>query len=635
MKGSSSLSVLLLGLASLLAGCGPSRYRVGSPKGPAEERQPELAYYEAVNKVGPPQDPQLLFLLMAQYSNSNKQAEGVEFLSARLKEFGPQLTDTQKAFYLSTIGLLRAQHASDVSLMHRIGYVKETIAILDEAKRLSAGQIFVVNWIAGVVRAQLPSYFGQRKAAREELTWCAMNVDKGPHAGWLREVYYHLGKLAEDNGDRAKAQDLLNRSGYTAFGKPITLMTPFSEETASGHTFAPRHIAEVVPHKVYVLSGFEFTEYYFVVSDDGRELISIDAGTRPDSAKAAYEALRSYAPNLPELTTVFITHAHWDHVGGHKYLRSLNPRIKFYGRSNYQEELTRELDAPGVFAKEFFGERFSFDDLRSYKPDVGIDRRTELKIGGTRFELIPVAGGETSDAMFIFMPDQSVMFVGDFIMPYLGAPFAEEGNLQGLLDAIDVLVRENPRYLLHGHEPLTRNFASTVMLAQLKGNLAWLREQVLEAVRRGLERSSIHEANLIPPDLLAGRPDVFQPYIILREHVIDRLYDQNVGYWHADLYGLDHLGTADRAELLIDYLEMSDTQVAKVAERMAANGKYELAAFLLESTGDRFTGSKSIAGAKELVYLKLVEKNQNTDPFKFIIYSGKIGEQTPAMIKGN
>jgi hypothetical protein len=227
------------------------------------------------------------------------------------------------------------------------------------------------------------------------------------------------------------------------------------------------------------------------------------------------------------------------------------------------------------------------------------------------------------------------MFVGDFIMPYLGAPFAEEGNLQGLLDAIDVLVRENPRYLLHGHESLTRNFASTIMLAQLKGDLAWLREQVLEAVRRGLERSSIHQANLIPPDLLAGRPDVFQPYIILREHVIDRLYDQNVGYWHADLYGLDHLGTADRAELLIDYLEMSDTQVAKAAERMAADGKYELAAFLLESTGDRFTGSKSIAGAKELVYLKLVEKNQNTDPFKFIIYSGKIGEQTPAMIKGN
>jgi hypothetical protein len=27
----------------------------------------------------------------------------------------------------------------------------------------------------------------------------------------------------------------------------------------------------------------------------------------------------------------------------------------------------------------------------------------------------------------------------------------------------------------------------------------------------------------------------------------------------------------------------------------------------------------------------LMEKHQNTDPFKFIIYSAKIGEQTPQM----
>jgi hypothetical protein len=38
-----------------------------------------------------------------------------------------------------------------------------------------------------------------------------------------------------------------------------------------------------------------------------------------------------------------------------------------------------------------------------------------------------------------------------------------------------------------------------------------------------------------------------------------------------------------------------------------------------------------VANAKRLVYLKLKEKNQNTDPFKFVIYSGKIGEQTPQM----
>ena len=597
--------------------------------------RPEIEYLKAVNSVAPPDDPQLLFLLMAQYSNANQQGEGAEFFSQRLKEFGPRLTDPQKALYLGAIGLLRAQNASSISLLHRIGYVKDTIAILEQARQLSGGKIFVVNWIVGVVYAELPGVFQERKAAEAELTWCLENADKAPHAGWLREVYYHLGKLAVATGETAKAQDYLRRSGYKDFHRPITLITPFSEEAASGHTFVPRRISEIVPGRVYVLSGFEFTEYYFVVSDNRRELIGIDAGTRPDFAKAAYEALRGYAPGLPELTTIFITHAHWDHIGGWSYFRGLNPRLRFYASGNYQEEIARDVGAAGGFDKQFFGESFKLEDIRSFKPDVAVDRRTELRIGGTRVELIPVRGGETHDALFIHLPDQGVIFVGDFIMPYLGAPFVEEGDFHGLLDAIDIVVQKNPRYLLHGHEPLTQNFASPSMLARLKTDLLWLQEQVLTAIRRGDERGAIHQANLIPPGLLDNQPDVYQPYLILREHVIDRLYDQNVGYWQPDLEGLDHLTRADRAELLVDYLGISERQLVRTVERLVADGKYELAASLLESTGDRFDHSPSVGNAKRLVYLKLIEKYQNTDPFKFIIYSGRIGEQTPQLAAPN
>jgi hypothetical protein len=117
----------------------------------------------------------------------------------------------------------------------------------------------------------------------------------------------------------------------------------------------------------------------------------------------------------------------------------------------------------------------------------------------------------------------------------------------------------------------------------------------------------------------------------MREHVIDRLYHQNVGYWQPDLQGLEHLTHADHAELLVDYLGVSESQLVRTVERLTADGKYELAASLLESSGNRFAGSTSVANAKRLVYLKLMEKNQNTDPFKFIIYSATIREQLPQM----
>jgi hypothetical protein len=94
----------------------------------------------------------------------------------------------------------------------------------------------------------------------------------------------------------------------------------------------------------------------------------------------------------------------------------------------------------------------------------------------------------------------------------------------------------------------------------------------------------------------------------------------------ADLEGLDDLRDSDRAELLVDYLGRSEKWFGTAAEKMAADGKYELAASLLEASAASFGRTESIARAERLVYLKLMEKDQSTDPFKYILY-----EQTPAM----
>src|SRR5216684_3046704 len=126
-------ALLVVGVSMAKLRGTPARPGSGN-HGEAGPARPELEYLKAVNSVAPPRDPQLLFLLMAQYSNANLQGEGADFFAARLKEFEPRLTNVQKALYLSAIGLLRAQHASSVPFLHRIGDVKETIAILERSK---------------------------------------------------------------------------------------------------------------------------------------------------------------------------------------------------------------------------------------------------------------------------------------------------------------------------------------------------------------------------------------------------------------------------------------------------------------------------------------------------------------------
>jgi hypothetical protein len=157
---------------------------------------------------------------MAQYASANMPAEGAEFFSARLREFDPRLTDVQRALYLSAIGLLRAQHAPAVPLMHRIGWVKETYCHAGTSQAtLRRASLRCELDCRHRSTPSFPGRFHQRKAAQEELDWCVKNVEKAPDAAWLREVYYQLAKLASAGGEPAKAQEYLRRSGYTDLKK--------------------------------------------------------------------------------------------------------------------------------------------------------------------------------------------------------------------------------------------------------------------------------------------------------------------------------------------------------------------------------------------------------------------------------
>ena len=57
-------------------------------------------------------------------------------------------------------------------------------------------------------------------------------------------------------------------------------------------------------------------------------------------------------------------------------------------------------------------------------------------------------------------------------------------------------------------------------------------------------------------------------YLLLRENLINRLFHQRSGYWQNGLQGLDALTDADHGAALVDYLGLSDEQIATAANRM-------------------------------------------------------------------
>jgi glyoxylase-like metal-dependent hydrolase (beta-lactamase superfamily II) len=625
-RHSFTITCIFLIAASLLgSGCATT------DTAPYQTYHHELEYLKALHQAGSVKDPQLTAFLMQQFMNANQFQAGIAFFESLLQKNSSQLTSGQKALYLSALGVLRASRADQEPLLSRVAWVNDTVDRLENARTLTHNDNFLVRWMTGVVYAQLPDRFDKTDAAFADLQWCVDNIDKAPHSGWLREIFYQLAVLYEKTGDHKRARDYLLASGYDGFDKPITLTTPYAVNAAKGHTFYPRRLIEVVPGKVFNLSGFEFTEYNFIVSKDGKELIAIDAGTRPDSAQAAYEFLRSRVPGLPPLTTVFVTHAHWDHIGGHRYFRRLGAPVKFYARDNFRKELDIISKGTQEFPYSyFFGSDFNAGFIADFKPDVTVGERTEVIVGGTRFELIPVPGGETVDGMFIHVPEHDVLFVGDFIMPYIGAPFFEEGSLPGLFEAIDTVVSLNPKHLLHGHQPLTRVFRSPALLARLKTNLQWLHQETMKDIWKWADRAAIHHRNLMPPSIYQNS-EVQLPFLIMRENVINRLYDQNVGYWQRDQQGMDTLSQKEFGSLLTGYLDLSEQDLADAVEKMLESGDHELAARTTAWALTQYPSDGKLQALKENAFLKLKEKYQEFNPFKFIIYSESIRHETPQL----
>ncbi|MGZ5055853.1 MAG: hypothetical protein ACXWAT_13065, partial [Methylobacter sp.] len=121
------------------------------------------------------------------------------------------------------------------------------------------------------------------------------------------------------------------------------------------------------------------------------------------------------------------------------------------------------------------------------------------------------------------------------------------------------------------------------------------------------------------------------PFLVMRENVINRLYDQNVGYWQPDQQGMDTLSQKEFGLLLTRYLDLSEQDMADAIEKMLESGDHELAARTSTWALTQYPSDKRLQALKETAFLKLKEEYQEFNPFKFIIYSESIHNQTPQL----
>ena len=496
-------------------------------------------------------------------------------------------------------GMFQARRAPTIPLLERVAWVNEAMARMDRAAAADG----LSRYLRGLVSAQLPERFGRAKQASEDLEWMLAQGAQFP-PGLRRGAYAGLASAYRQLGKEDAARQAQERAGGPASPDAPLLLTSFAVNAHDGFRFTAPALVEMAPG-IHVAQGYDFADIAFVVTAD--QVVAIDSGTSEAHARAALAAFRKVSDK--PIRTVLLTHAHWDHVGGLKALAGADTEV--IAQVGFAEELERgNAKIPFNF---FFGDATPV--RLEVKPSRLITRTETLTLGGKRFILRPVHGGETDDALLIELPEQGVVFVGDAFMPYLGAPFASEGSLDGLLETIALLRSLKPTLLIHGHPPLTESFPAAI-LQPLEIGLRALGRDTREALKEGLPLADALARNLVPAGL-EPYPDAVGPYLLMRENVIKRLYAQNTGYWKADREGMEVFSRREEAAAFELVAGGKAEAFSQAATSLADRGDFEMSLRMAELGLAAHSADPALLAARSRALQGLRAKNQFS-PFKFI-----------------
>lgn len=441
----------------------------------------------------------------------------------------------------------------------------------------------------------------------------------------LRAAYQGLARAYQALGRDEEAAEALQRSGLGPAGADRPpVFTSFSLTARDGIRVSVPRALSPAPD-VHVALSYDFGDFAFIQTSAG--VVAIDAGISPDRVRAAMAdlGLSDQAP----VSHLILTHAHLDHTGGSEAVRGPDTQVIASAGFPAEAERTRHWNPPFRYltGTQIF-EDPSASPAFDVQPDRLISEQTSVVVGGTEFVLIPVRGGETPDALMVYLPASGLLFTGDVMMPYLGVPFTAEGSPEGLLDTLRYIRELAPRQLIQGHTTLTENFTIEA-LTGLEPALTELHEFALARIGENMPLPNILDVGYLPA-LLRDHPAAVVPYLVTRDDFIARLYHQRTGYWQPDGQGLDPRSAEETAAAL-DLLagEKADAFVTAAAT-LAGQGDLALALDILTPGLLRHPDSRELAELRQAVLVQLMEQRpQLSDPFGFLVYAELAGAELP------
>lgn len=204
---------------------------------------------------------------------------------------------------------------------------------------------------------------------------------------------------------------------------------------------------------------------YAVATDVGRVIINAGMIVEGSLRRRAFEAV----PGPTQ--TIVITQGHGDHWGAVNVLRDDQTDIVMHANYRYWRDDNARLTGYRAPKTSFAFQKFTDAFLQHFKttdpstidfsfpePNVTFDHTHDFTVGGRQFQLTWTPGGETTDSLVVWLPEDRVLFTGNLFGPLFG----HVPNLMTIrgdryrdpilyIEACNIVLAHGPERLITGH----------------------------------------------------------------------------------------------------------------------------------------------------------------------------------------
>lgn len=255
-----------------------------------------------------------------------------------------------------------------------------------------------------------------------------------------------------------------------------------------------------------------------VVVVNADDVLVVDAGVTPATAKAMLAALRTITPK--PVKYVVNTHWHDDHILGNQVFRDAFKDVQFIGHARAEKQSAtvgatnrkQRLDVSGPLmtqqlrlsleqSKSMAGGPISDEERRSYTSDIAaldrfaaeapattvvtptmtVEDKLTLVRGRRTIEILHLGAGHTSEDLVVWLPQDRVMATGDLVVTPVPL-LASMSRPADFVTTLEKLIALQPQILIPGHGAVTHGLDYVRLEARLFTALV---DQVRAAAAKG------------------------------------------------------------------------------------------------------------------------------------------------------